>query len=126
MTQMNGHFSQNGHPLFNIQIFGHSRTWAIPVEAMLDTGFSGFLSLPLSYCLKAGLILASTADYTLADGSTNSTLLCWGTIIINDQEIIGLVAISFRGNQPLLGMDFLRRTNKRLELDAKSLKVSLS
>ncbi|MBI5465214.1 hypothetical protein HY946_01235, partial [Candidatus Gottesmanbacteria bacterium] len=74
----------------------------------------------------AGLVLASTADYVLADGSPTSTLLCWGTIIINGQEIVGLVSVEFRGRQPLLGVDFLRKFEKKLEIDAKSLKVTLS
>jgi predicted aspartyl protease len=113
---MDGFFSQNGHPIIPIEVYGFSKDIAQKFEAMLDTGFSGFLSLPLVYALKVGLILNSTASFVLADGSVQHTLLCLGTIRLDGEEKIGLISIS-KGNDALLGMDFLRKFNKRLHLD---------
>ncbi len=118
---MDGYFSLNGHPMFKISVFGHSDQWTVPVEAMLDTGFTGFLSLPLASCLRAGLILTSTADYTLADGSVNSTLLCLGTIVLEDgKRVTGAISVSFKSRDALLGMEFLNKLGGKLELDSTS------
>lgn len=91
---------------------------------MLDTGFSGFLSLPLAHAFKVGLILASTASFTLADGSTDHTLLCWGGIRIKDEEQVGLISVS-KGNDALIGMDFLRKFKKKLYLDCEKKIIKL-
>lgn len=105
--------------MFKISVYGHSPQWSVPVEAMLDTGFTGFLSLPLTSCLRAGLILISTADYTLADGSTSSTLLCLGTITLEDgRKVTGAISVSFKSRDALLGMEFLNKLGEKLELDS--------
>jgi clan AA aspartic protease len=121
---MDGFFNQNGHPMIPIEVYGFSKEITQKFDAMLDTGFSGFLSLPLVYALKVGLILNSTASFVLADGSIQHSLLCLGTIKINGEERIGLIAIS-KGSDVLLGMDFLKKFKKRLCLDCISNKVKL-
>lgn len=121
---MDGFFSQNGHPMIPIEVYGFSKEVTQKFDAMLDTGFSGFLSLPLVYALKVGLILASTASFTLADGSTDHTLLCFGGIKLNGEEQIGLISIS-KGNDVLLGMGFLKKFKKKLNLDCENNTVRL-
>lgn len=116
---MDGFFSQNGHPIFPIEVYGFSKEISQKFNAMLDTGFSGFLSLPLVYALKVGLILNSTASFVLADGSVQSTLLCLGSIKLNGYEQAGLILIS-KGNDVLLGMEFLRKFKKKLVLDCEA------
>ncbi len=113
---MDGYFSRNGHPIIPIEVYGYSEKISLKFEAMLDTGFSGFLSLPLVYAFKVGLILTSTASFTLADGSTEHTLLCFGGIKLNGQKQTGLISVS-KGNDALLGMEFLRKFDKLLFLD---------
>lgn len=116
---MDGFFSQNGHPIIPIEVYGFSKEVTQKFDAMLDTGFSGFLSLPLVHALKVGLILSGTASFTLADGSTDYTLLCFGGIKLNGDEQVGLISIS-RGNDVLLGMEFLRKFKKKLNLDCEN------
>ncbi len=121
---MDGFFNQNGHPIIPIEVYGFSKDFTQKFDAMLDTGFSGFLSLPLAYAFKVGLILASTASFTLANGETDHTLLCFGGIKLNNEEQPGLISIS-KGNDVLLGMEFLRKFNKKLHLDCGSNSVIL-
>lgn len=116
---MDGFFNQNGHPIIPIEVYGYSKKIRQKFEAMLDTGFSGFLSLPLAHAFKVGLILASTASFTLADGSTDHTLLCFGGLKVNSEDQTGLISIS-KGNDVLLGMEFLRKFGKKLHLDCKN------
>ena len=113
---MDGFFNQNGHPIIPIEVYGFSKEITQKFDAMLDTGFSGFLSLPLVYALQVGLILNSTADFVLANGSIEHTLLCLGTIKLDGEFRTGLISIS-KGNNALLGIEFLRKFNKKLQLD---------
>lgn len=113
---MDGFFNQNGHPIIPIEVYGFSEKISQKYGAMLDTGFSGFLSLPLVYAFKVGLVLSGTASFTLADGSTDHTLLCFGGIKLNSQKQTGLISVS-KGSDVLLGMEFLRKFNKCLFLD---------
>lgn len=114
---IDGSFSQDGRPVFAIEVYGHSPDWKIPVNAILDTGFSGFLDLPLEYCLRTGLILTSTATYTLADGRPVSVLLCLGTVMLGNEKVVGPISINMTGTHPLLGIDFLRRAKVTLEVN---------
>lgn len=115
---MDGFFSQSGHPIISIKVYGFSKEISQEFDAILDTGFSGFLSLPLVYALKVGLILNSTASFVLADGSVQHTLLCLGSIKLNEEERTGLISIS-KGNDVLLGMDFLKKFKKKLIIDCE-------
>lgn len=126
MIPMNGYFNENGHPVFEFKVYGHGKDWLVPIKAMFDTGFTGFLDLPLIYCLKAGLVLSSTANYVLADNSKKTTLLCLGTIVLGTgREITGTISINFSSDQALLGMDFLHKTKSKLEIDTdrKTVKI---
>lgn len=124
---MNGYFNSLGHPMFKIKVHGYHPNASVQVDAMFDTGFTGFLNLPLKYCLQSGLILLSTAEYTLADNSRSSTLLCLGTVVLDDKiKIVGAISISFKSVDTLLGMDFLRKLDGKLEVDTvnKSVKIT--
>lgn len=111
-------YIKNGHPFFRIQVYGFSQKQIVTVEALFDSGFTGFLSLPLSNCLRSALILLSTAQYTLADGSTSHTLLALRTVVVSqDVNTTGAISISMQSNDSLLGMEFLRKIGGKLEVD---------
>lgn len=109
-------FNPQGHPVIPVKVFGAFRNSPVEMNAIIDTGFSGFLSLPLVYAMQAALILQSTAMYTLADGSTDTTLLCLGTVIIEDENVVGLISVS-KGNDVLIGIDLLKKMKKKFVLD---------
>jgi len=108
----------DGHPKIRISAWGISRQLAKPFDAMIDTGFTGFLSLPFAEALPLGLTLQGTANFTLADGRLSPNLLTVGTIEVQNEELTGVIAI---GNDPaaVLGMDFLRRSNKALLVSSR-------
>ncbi len=125
MREVNGYF-KNGHPYFSIMVYGYSPEISVSIIAMLDTGFTGFLYLPLAQCLQSALILASTAPYTLADGNTSYALLALGTIVLEKSiSTTGLVAISMASTDALIGMEFLRKLGGRLEVDTKTETVKI-
>lgn len=104
---------KNGHPSIQVEVYGFSKSVSHKIDAMIDTGFSGFLMLPMAYAFKLGLILHSISSFVLADGSVSPSLLCLGTIVIDNAEIVGLIGIS-EGNDILIGIDFLRKLKKSL------------
>ncbi|MCR4278881.1 MAG: hypothetical protein NUV81_03180 [bacterium] len=113
---MTGSFNDGDNPTLKIKVWGIFTNNAVEIEVMLDTGFSGFLTLPLQTALPLGLILLSTAEYVLADNSKQLNLLCHGSVGFDNENASGLIAIS--PGDPLLGMEFLRKSGLHLTLDA--------
>jgi len=82
---------------------------------MIDTGFSGYLMLPLIRAIPLGLKLVGTTQYLLADGSVSPKLLAHGSVDVGGEVTTGLIALEANGAcLPLLGMEFLRRSKKML------------
>jgi predicted aspartyl protease len=74
-----GSFNSSGSPTIDISVSGPLTT---PIEftAIMDTGFTGFLLLPILQAFPVGLVLHGTVPISLADGSTQTKLTCLGTI----------------------------------------------
>jgi predicted aspartyl protease len=69
MSMQMGYLDRNGHPRVTIHVRGTHPTEFIEIDVLLDTGFAGFLMLPITPALPLGLALYGTGDYSLADGS---------------------------------------------------------
>jgi len=85
-------------------------------DAIVDTGFTGFISMPMKDAIPLGLILSGTTSATLADGSSSHKLTALGTAIVGGESNLGVVLLSL-GSGPsdvLVGMEFLRAFNKTL------------
>ncbi|HYL84237.1 MAG TPA: hypothetical protein VE263_08390 [Candidatus Angelobacter sp.] len=92
---------------------------------MVDTGFSGFLLLPILEAFPVGLILSGTTSIELADGSKQNKLTCLGQIHFGGMKKIGLIIIEWENTDILVGMDFLRKFEKTLVVDPTNGKVML-
>jgi predicted aspartyl protease len=120
-----GSFNNTGSPVVEIEVSG-PLTAPTKFTALVDTGFSGFLLLPLLDAFPVGLILRGTMALTLADGSSQTKLTCLGTIHFDGQEQLGLVVIEWQSTDVLVGMDFLRKFRKQLIVDPINGKVELT
>ena len=78
------------------------------VTAIIDTGFSGFVSMPLIQAFPLGLPLYGTTNVQLADGQTQTKLLASGKAHFADRQRVGLVVLEPGKTDALVGMDFLR------------------
>jgi hypothetical protein len=131
-----GYVDSNGHPRMTISVRGTHPTEFADLDAFIDTGFAGFLMLPVALALPLGLALYGTGDYYLADGSPISCFLAEGTVEIRPpselpaftspatalvtnpasatqtERVSGVVVIG--GDDPLLGMEFIRVLKKWL------------
>ena len=76
--QIDGKINTNDELLAPISVTG-SRKRAL-VWAIVDTGFSGSLSLPLDLIANLGMELDGSANYQLADGTVKPQLLFRATV----------------------------------------------
>jgi predicted aspartyl protease len=117
MATKTGYLDKAGHPHIKIRVWGLSEAFGQEFEAMIDTGFSGFLMLPLVQALPLALTLFGTTQYELADGSMSPKLLAHGSIDHGGEVTTGLIALEANANcGPLVGMEFLRQSKKMLLL----------
>lgn len=104
-----GFFDSLGNPCLKFHLAGMFKNKpGVEFEAVLDTGFSGFLSLPLIRAFPLGLPLVGTSSFTLADGSNSACLTASGVLTVGDKSETGLVVLETASKDALLGMDFLR------------------
>ena len=84
------------------------------IEAMVDTGFNLFLTLPSSLIAALGLPFAVPAKATLADGSIVDLDCYWVTLLWQGQprRIVALAADS----SPLIGMSLLYGSRVTLDV----------
>lgn len=119
-----GSFNSSGSPTIEISVSGPV-TKPTKFTAMMDTGFSGFLLLPILEAFPVGLILRGTTPITLADGSTQTKLTCLGEVHFGGRSEVGLIIIEWQSTEILVGMDFLRKFERKLVVDAPKGKISL-
>lgn len=101
---MQGWVNQNCEAMLPI-IVGHGNAPKQMVEALIDTGFSGFLSLPLSIIESLGLPWIFSDSVTLGDGCEVIFQMYRATVIWDGQFKVVDVAAS--ESEPLLGMGLL-------------------
>lgn len=109
-----GYLNRSGHPAIKIGIHGIHPDLQREFEALIDTGFTGFLLMPIMSAFPLGLTLVGTSSYTLADGSTSPKLLALGTITLGGERTTGVIVLESNQCDLLLGMDFLRQSKRAL------------
>lgn len=123
---MDGNLQGNSSPRIALELYGLLGRSNPPVffDAIIDTGFTGGISIPISKALPLGLILYSTATFTLADNSKESTFLCIGAAQMEGEERPMIFSLT-KGNDILIGTEFLASFNVRFELDYKTRRFTL-
>jgi predicted aspartyl protease len=102
---------KNGSPALKIRIkgpFGDGKEF----DATIDTGFTGFLSIPLLKAIPLGLLLYGTTGITFADGSTTYRLTAKAQITVENESQIGIAILEPKSEDVLIGMEFLRLFKK--------------
>ena len=82
-----------------------ANTVEIDVEAVLDTGFTEYLTLPLALVNSLGLPRVNTDKVILADGNTVGVDLYEGVVIWDAQE--RAIIVHCMEGSPLIGMSLL-------------------
>lgn len=77
MIVKTGFFDETGAPCVRLGIEGAFARCSAPGDAFhatLDTGFAGFLSMPLDKAFPLGLPLINSVKITLADGAVHEKI----------------------------------------------------
>jgi predicted aspartyl protease len=105
---LTGSFNSAGCPTLKISIYGVIEQARKEFEATVDTGFSGFLSMPIVEAFPLALVLTGTTTTILADGSQSFKLTALGHVKIGDQDEVGVILLNTGQSDVLVGMEFLR------------------
>ena len=116
MTQTGlGHYDDRGNACVTFHLRGvRHEPPGVEYTGIIDTGFTGFVQLPLSAAIALALPLEGTTSVRLADGSTAVKLTAQAEATLFEESVIGTVIIEFHSPEILIGMDFLRRFDRGL------------
>lgn len=112
---------ENFSPEVPIEVYGIDKT--IKLVAMVDTGSTGFLQVPLAIGIKTNLRLLSTRYYVMADGRKVKKLECLGKIRFGGKDLIGIISLSETSEDCLLGMQFLESLGVDFTVSCKNKKA---
>ena len=127
MAPTRGWLDPQGCPFTKIAIFPEGRPDVRrEVEALIDTGFTGFAQIPFAIALSIGLSATGTMDLTFAGGTTEPTPVSWASIQLGPDIREGLVFLSDRSDEILVGVHFLRLFGTTLTFSVGSGVVELS
>lgn len=111
---MTGTVNGNNEAILPLRVMGPAGSAV--VAAVIDTGFSGYLTLPTALAAALGLVYVMRGASTLADGSTDDY-----DVYRVDVEWFGIarrVLASAVGVEVLLGMGLLAGCELRVEVVA--------
>lgn len=120
-----GYFNPNQDPCIDIEV-SNPIGWKKTLACLIDTGFTGFLSIPMFTAFPIGLLLSGTMSLTMADGSTQYRLTCLGTASLENESQVGVIIIEPSSDQVLLGLDFLRKFSFQLIVNPIASTVELT
>lgn len=119
---MTGVVDAAGRALLAITVSADGLSSGTTVQAWIDTGFTGELTLPIGMIRQFGLVMSGSIDAILADGS--SVELETYTIHVDwFGRVRSLEVIANDGPFPLLGVGLL--LGRELKVDYTNLTVSL-
>jgi clan AA aspartic protease len=117
---MEGYVDEFGQPKIEATFIGPAGK--IITEAIIDTGFSGDVCLPIPIAIQLGLQLRGSQEILLADGTRKSTLLFAGQVIL-DREPEEVRIFLTELSDVLIGTQLLR--SRTLEVNFKTGHVSI-
>jgi len=92
-----------------------SRGQEVQVEAVIDTGFNGFLTLPVSLISTLALPFAGTTRVTLGNGSEVPIDVFEATVLWDNQERSVVVLVA--EGSALVGMSMLAGSRVTLDVE---------
>jgi clan AA aspartic protease len=108
---MQGYVNENYEAMISVAVQNGSTLKSF--DAVIDTGFTGFLSLPIAIIMELGLEWSYRDRATLGDGSETVFDVYNAEILWNGQ--LREIEIDAAETEPLLGMALLR--GYRLQVD---------
>lgn len=116
MTTTIGSLDNSGRPIIQITVAGAFPTSAQKFVAMVDTGFTGFLSMPIMSALPLGLPLCGTTSVEFGDGNSSARFTAFCSINLEGEIEAGIAILEPSTTQIIVGMEFLGRFKKSVAM----------
>jgi len=113
---MEGYVDEYGEGRVRVGIIGRKKE--LEVDAVIDTGFDGYLCLPLQTAIQLGLELCDTMKVELADGTIKKEMVFSGLTKFGD-EVKKVRIMLTESRDALLGT----RMFSYLEIDFEGMRV---
>jgi len=117
-----GVIQETGTPILTLKIIGKGRTEAT-VQGILDTGFDGFLCLPIPLAISLGLELIDVTRTELADGTIVEDELVFLGRAEWDGAVMDIDILLTRSQDVLIGTAFFQGYSVQLDYKVKTVKI---
>jgi clan AA aspartic protease len=107
-------------PQTKVEVSGRHRS--VTVDAVVDTGFDGFISVPTRLAVTLGLELTGTLLFELADGSQTEELIFSGRVKIAGKTRKAQVLVS-DSQDVLLGTRLLKDCQLTIDFSTGSVRI---
>jgi len=115
-----GFFDSASRPRLTVLVGG--RRASKEIDAIIDTGFNGALTLPIDVAVQLGLELTGRVNVQLADGTMKSELLFAGAVTLDSmpQRVpVGLTSSA----DALIGTELLAGRRLTLDFDHRTISI---
>ena len=118
-----GQINQAGSPILKITVYGNKGE--VTIYGILDTGFDGFICLPIAIAVPLGLELINVTDSELADGTIVQDELVFMGKVLWDDEVVDVDILLTRSVDTLIGTAMLMNSDVRLDFRIGEVSVSI-
>ena len=115
MTTLRGSLDSNRSPVVTITVSAPSGPSKF-FDAIIDTGFTGFVQLPEPRAQELGLIPRTASETQYPDGRIDTIPLAWARVTLGAEVQEGFVHIQRGSDEAIVGVEFLRIFRKILVL----------
>jgi clan AA aspartic protease len=112
---MTGFFTSEGEPALSVHVAGPAGN--LDVDAVIDTGFNGDLTLPHNQIEALGLPEATVSEVTLADGRVRDVPLYDGKALLSG--VTREVFVAEAPTMPLVGTGLLQGFSLHIEFQVQ-------
>ena len=117
-----GHFDTRHIAHLSFTLHNPANQAMLQLEGILDTGFTGFIQIPLGFGSALGLLTPKmpVGESILANGAKQPLLLAKTKVTVHKETQSGYCQMPLAATCPILiGMDFLRRFDRMLIVSSK-------
>lgn len=127
MPKVVGSFDASGSPVVTISISSaNEASPAVKVfDAVIDTGFTGFVQMPTQEANGVGIVARTSGDVEYADGRVRAVPLAWAHVALGEATEDGFIHLQDAIAEVTVGLEFLRAFRKTLVLSVADRSVLL-
>jgi len=111
-TLITGQINQAFSPILRVTVYGNKGE--VTIDGILDTGFDGFICLPIAVAVPLGLELIDVTDSELADGTIVQDELVFAGKVLWDGEVIDVDVVLTKSADTLIGTAMLMNSDVRI------------